>query len=48
MTAPAPAAPAPAPAPAPPEDSKAYFPTRLRDQQTQTSPSLSNLFGMNN
>jgi hypothetical protein len=32
--APAPApAPATAPAPAPPEDSKAYFPSRLRDQQ---------------
>jgi hypothetical protein len=47
--APAPAT-APAPAPAPPEDSKAYFPSRLRDQQTQdtTQPSsrLSNLFGM--
>jgi hypothetical protein len=39
-------APAPAPAPAPPED-KAYFPSRLRDQQTQSQPkSLSNMFGL--
>ena len=49
--APAPT-PAPAPAPAPPEDTKAYFPTRLRDAQTQNAPSsstgLSGLFGMNN
>jgi hypothetical protein len=48
--APAPAA--PAPAPAPPEDSKAYFPTRVQDQQTQSTPSsssrLSNLFGLLN
>jgi hypothetical protein len=51
--APAPAAPAPAPAPAPPEDSKAYFPSRMQDQQTQqtvpsTSSRLSNLFGLAN
>jgi hypothetical protein len=50
--APAPTpAPAPAPAPAPPEDSKAYFPSRMQDQQTSTpssSTGLSNLFGMNN
>jgi hypothetical protein len=44
-------APAPAPAPAPPEDSKAYFPSRMQNQQTQqTVPSstnrLSNLFGL--
>jgi hypothetical protein len=53
MTAPAPMAPAPsaapAPAPAPPEDPKAYFPSRLRDQQTQDgvrqTNRLSNLFG---
>ncbi|HUE17887.1 MAG TPA: HEAT repeat domain-containing protein [Planctomycetaceae bacterium] len=42
---------APAPAPAPPEDSKAYFPSRMQNQQTQqTVPSstnrLSNLFGL--
>jgi hypothetical protein len=53
--APAGAAPAPAggdaaPAPAPPEDPKAYFPSRLRQQQTerpsrQTSR-LASLFGM--
>jgi hypothetical protein len=42
--APAPT-PAPAPAPAPPEDSKAYFPSRLKDQQTSTS-GLSGLFGL--
>jgi hypothetical protein len=43
------AAPAPAPAPAPPEDPKAYFPSRLRDQQTQDgvrqTNRLANLFG---
>jgi hypothetical protein len=39
-------APAPAPAPAPPED-KAYFPSRLRDQQTDAHPkSLANMFGL--
>jgi len=47
--APAPSA-APAPAPAPPEDSKAYFPSRLRDQQTQDgvrqTNRLANLFGL--
>lgn len=47
--APAPSA-APAPAPAPPEDPKAYFPSRLRDQQTrQSAPQtsrLANLFGL--
>jgi hypothetical protein len=40
----------PAPIPAPPEDPKAYFPSRLRDQQTQEgAPStnrLANLFGL--
>ncbi len=47
--APAPSA-APAPAPAPPEDPKAYFPSRLRDQQTQEgvrpTNRLANLFGL--
>jgi hypothetical protein len=42
---------APAPAPAPPEDSKAYFPSRLPVQQTSaempaSTSRLSNLFGL--
>ena len=39
---------APAPAPAPPEEPKAYFPTRLNDQQTTKGmkSKLANLFGL--
>jgi hypothetical protein len=48
--APAPAPNGAAPAPAPPEDPKAYFPSRLRQQQTKSntkSPNrLANLFGL--
>jgi hypothetical protein len=40
---------APAPAPAPPEDPKAYFPSRLKEQQTMRPSKLrsrlANLFG---
>ncbi|HLQ43082.1 MAG TPA: HEAT repeat domain-containing protein [Planctomycetaceae bacterium] len=53
MAAPAPAPEAkdaaPAPAPAPPEEPKAYFPTRLNDQQTTKKAmksKLANLFGL--
>lgn len=44
----APAAPAneAAPAPAPPEDPKAYFPSRLRQQQVKSRRGLSGLFGL--
>jgi hypothetical protein len=40
-----------APAPVPPAEPEAYFPSRLRDQQTKKSTtrnSLANLFGMRN
>jgi hypothetical protein len=50
--APAPAEGEAAPAPAPPEDPKAYFPSRLRQQQTNSntgrSNRLANLFGLRN
>jgi len=42
---------APAPAPAPPEDPKAFFPSRLRQQQSQNVKprrGLANLFGLRN
>ncbi len=49
---PAPAAGGAAPAPAPPEDPKAYFPSRLRQQQTKAKSDrpnrLASLFGMRN
>ncbi|MEX2288137.1 MAG: HEAT repeat domain-containing protein [Planctomycetaceae bacterium] len=49
---PAPAEGGAAPAPAPPEDPKAYFPSRLRQQQTKAKSDrpnrLASLFGMRN